>query len=300
MKQLVTVIVCWLACCTGYAQHDPLYSLYVNNPFALNPAYAGLNKALHAQVSYRLQWTGMAGNPRTLDFNGHSSILNNKGGIGVHVIQDKIGENKNTEVQAAFSYKIELDRSTLAFGMQAAAINFAGDPAMLNIRHPDDPNFFSYSKFVFNTGAGLLLRSDRYFIGLSAPRLLPATVEEGGTEVDVYSQSLYLTGAYIFYLSEKVSFKPAVLFRGMRNNPVSTDVQANFTFRNSYSAGLFTRNLNTYGLLAVFRSDKFQLGYVFEVPTNRSVGPQFLSHEVTLSIRTSVFRFHDLLRIENF
>jgi type IX secretion system PorP/SprF family membrane protein len=300
MKKLIIVVVCLFVHSISYAQQDPLYSLYVNNAFVINPAYAGINNVLHAQVAYRTQWAGIDGNPRTLNFSGHSSVYNNKGGIGIQVIQDRIGENKNTEVQTAFSYKIQLSHSTLSFGMQAGVINFASNPGELTIRHPDDPNFFSYSEFSFNTGAGLLLRSERYFAGISAPRLLPATLDKGGTEVNVYNQALYLTGTYMFILSEKVRFKPTVLLRGMKNNPLSTDVQANFTSSDVYAAGVFTRNLKTYGLLASFRYNKFQFGYVFELPTNRSVGTHFSSHEVMLSVKTSAFHFHDLMTVNNF
>lgn len=294
MKTLALVIFL-LVTFLSYGQQDPLYSLYINNPFLINPAYAGANNLLHAQVSYRLQWAGMEGNPKTLNFSSHSSILNNRGGIGLQVTQDKIGENNNTEIQTAFAYRIKLSHSTLSFGMQAGVINFTNNPEQLTIRHPDDPNFFSYSKFTFNTGAGLLLSSDKYFVSFSAPRLLPATITSEGTKVDVYNQALYLAGAYRFSLSRNVSFKPAVLLRGMKNNPLSTDVQANFTFLNLYSAGMFTRNLNTYGLLISLRTHKFQFGYTFEMPTNRSVGSQFSSHEVMLAIRLSVFSFHDSL-----
>jgi type IX secretion system PorP/SprF family membrane protein len=293
MKKLITVFIYSFAYCFSYGQQDPVYSLYLNNPFVINPAYAGLNNLLHTQVAFRTQWAGIDGNPKTLNLSGHTSVYNNKGGVGIQIIQDRIGENKNTEVQVAFSYKVRLPGSTLSFGMHAAMINFTGDPGALTIRHPDDPDFISYSEFSFNTGAGLLLKSERYLLGLSAPRLLPATVDRGRTPINVYNQALYLTGAYIFIVSEKVRFKPTVLLRGMKNNPVSTDIQANFSFNDLYTAGILTRNLETFGLLGSFRYRNLQLGYVFELPTNRSVGSQFSTHEVMLSMRTSMFRFHE-------
>jgi type IX secretion system PorP/SprF family membrane protein len=300
MKKIITICICCFLCCVAFAQQDPIQSLYLQNRFAINPAYAGLNDFLQAQVSYRTQWAGIEGNPRTLNFSGHTSIYNNKGGIGIQVTEDRIGENKNTEIQAAFSYKVQLSGSTLAFGMQAGVINFANDPSELSIQDPGDPNFASYSEFSFNTGAGLLLRSERYFIGISAPRLLPNTIRGKDMEINFQNQALYLNGAYMFILSERVRFKPSVLVRGMKNNPVSTDFQANFSFSDSYTAGVFTRNLKTYGILANFQIKKVQLGYVFELPTNNSSGLQFASHQVALSIKTSVFRFHDFTAVNNF
>lgn len=300
MKTLITAFACSLVAICAYSQQDPVYSLYVNNPYVINPAYAGHNKFLVAQLSYRTQWMGLDGNAKTANFSTHSSILNNRAGAGIQVIQDVIGENRNTEVQASFSYKLTLSQSTLSFGMQAGLINYSTSPDELTIRHPDDPYFARYSAIAFNTGAGLLLTSDKYMIGLSVPRLLPATVTQDGQRIEVYNQTMYLSGAYQFLLSEKMRFRPAVLIRGMKNNPVSADLHANFVISDVYGAGLFTRNFHTYGVSGSFRYKKMQLGYVFELPTGRSVGTQFTSHELTLAIRTSALRFHDTLAISNF
>jgi type IX secretion system PorP/SprF family membrane protein len=300
MKKLYTILLVFYCASPAFAQQDPIYSLYLNNPFIINPGYAGINNMLHAQVAYRTQWIGLEGNPTTINFSAHTSVHNNKAGVGLQILQDRIGENKNTEVQGAFSYKIKFQQSTLSLGMQAGIINYSNNTSELVIRDPGDANFSSYSEFSFNSGAGLMLKSDRYSVGLSAPRLLPATIQQDGTQFRVYQQVLYLTGGYMFILSQDLSFKPTVLIRASKNNPLSTDVQANLAFRHAYTVGLFTRNLNTYGLSACMKYKKFQLGYVFEVPTNRSVGTQYTSHELLIAIRTSIFQFHDEREITGF
>jgi type IX secretion system PorP/SprF family membrane protein len=300
MKTLFSTLFFFCIFCLCNAQQDPLYSLYLNNPFVINPAYAGINNLLYTQFAYRTQWVGLGGNPTTMNFSGHTSVYDNKGGIGLQVLQDRIGENKNTEAQAAFSYKLNFSRSTLSFGMQAGLMNFSNSPDDLTIRDGGDPNFASYSQFTFNMGAGVMLKSDRYFVGLSAPRMLPAKIQNGGTDFQVYHQALYLTGAYMFILSSDVSFKPTVLLRGTKNAPVSTDLHANFSFRHAYGLGVFTRNLNSYGVSAGLQYNKLQFAYLFEIPTNRSVGPRFISHEVMVSFKTGVFQFQDARVVSSF
>lgn len=297
MKKLFIAFVC-LVHTAAYCQQDPVYATYVVNPVVVNPAFAGNYDLLHAQLSYRTQWVGLEGSARTVNFTGHTSI-SNKTAFGIQVLQDAIGENKNSEFQAAFSYKLHFNTSVLSFGMQAGVINFASNPDELTIRHGGDPYFNHYSQFTFNTGAGLLLSSHKYAFGISAPRLLPSTISQSGEQIEVYRQTLYVTGTYTLPLSEKVEFKPAVLLRGTKDVPVSTDVHANFSFNDSYIVGVFTRNLNAYGVSGRFKYKRFQLGYVFEMPTDRSVGSQFSSHEVMLAVRTSVFRFHQSIRDED-
>ena len=114
MKQLLLLVFVGLSF-SGMAQQDPLYAQYLNNPMLINPAYAGLNNNLNASLSYRSQWGGFEGNPVTVNINSHMSLVDNKVGVGFLLVQDKIGNVKNTEFQAAFSYKLKLADKTFSF-----------------------------------------------------------------------------------------------------------------------------------------------------------------------------------------
>jgi hypothetical protein len=46
--------------------------------------------------------------------------------------------------------------------------------------------------------------------------------------------------------------------------------------------------------------DTMRIGYVFELPTNQSVGSSFVSHEVTVGFRIKALRFHDIGMIMDF
>ncbi|MCU0358411.1 MAG: type IX secretion system membrane protein PorP/SprF [Cyclobacteriaceae bacterium] len=302
MKKIVTLVavICFASLSVSMAQQDPIYAQYLNNPYTLNPAYAGSNNMLNSQLQYRLQWAGLAGNPVTANFNVHSSIFQNKMGLGLQVIQDQIGENKNTEVNVAYAYKVELTDATLSFGLQAGFINYTNNINELTIQNPSDPLFFNYSEMQFNTGAGIMLLSDRYVVGLSAPRLLPATVSQGGETIEVYNQNYYFFGSYKFFLSEKVSFRPATLLKYSGANPLSVDLNANFSYLNTWNAGLFTRNLNTYGLLVSMTVNNFRFGYVLELPTNNSVGVNYTSHEFMIGLKLKAFSFHDPLLVRSY
>src|SRR5215207_7129877 len=94
-----------LTCFAAKGQIDPLYAQYLNNPLSINPAYTGFTKDLNASLTYRKQWAGFDGSPETINVSVHSSLLDNRMGLGLMVIQDKIGVNKNTEVQATYAYK---------------------------------------------------------------------------------------------------------------------------------------------------------------------------------------------------
>ncbi len=287
-------LICVAGICGNVnGQQDPIYAQYLNNPMIINPAYAGSNNMFNASIQYRTQWAGLAGNPTTVNFNSHMSVYQNKVGLGIQVIQDKLGDTKNTEFNTLYSYKIKLRDATLSFGMQAGFIRYTNDPLALAIRDPGDPAFTTSSETKFNTGAGLLLKNDRYMIGLSVPRLLPATISQGGQTIQLYTQNYYLFGSYVFFLSEGVRFKPSVLLRGTKGSPYSADLNASFNFKELYTAGVFTRNFQTYGLLAQIMVKGFRFGYVFELPGSKASSLNFTSHELTLGISMGLLSSHN-------
>ena len=130
MKNLYTLLFI-LASISLYAQQDPLYSQYMLNPLVINPAYSGLNNNFNAMVGYRTQWAGLEGQPQTLNASVHTSLVNNKVGAGILVINDRIGNTNSTEAHATFAYKLNFEQSTFSFGMQAGIQNSAQTTAHL-------------------------------------------------------------------------------------------------------------------------------------------------------------------------
>jgi len=278
------------------AQQDPLYSQYILNPLTINPAYAGLNNNFNASFSYRSQWGGFDGNPTTFNLNSHISLVDNRVGAGLMILQDKIGNNTNTEITAVGSYKLQLENSVFSFGMQAGVVNFKTDPSALNLADPGDPAFTTTENLSKpNIGMGIALKSEKYFVGLSVPRLLSTTFKSSqGQEFDLYDQHFYAFGSYVFTMGTRFRLKPAILLKSVSGAPLSTDLNVNVNIDQVYQAGVFTRNFNTYGLqLQALFKEKFQFGYTFEIPTANSVGSQFSTHEILLGVKLSLLDFHE-------
>jgi type IX secretion system PorP/SprF family membrane protein len=294
MRKLYTLLFSLVAL-SAFAQQDPLYSQYMLNPLVINPAYSGLNNNFNAMVGYRTQWTGLEGQPKTINASVHTSLVDNKVGAGILFTNDKIGNLSSTEAKATFAYKLNFEESTFSFGMQAGIQSFNTDYSGLNILDKGDNAFMGGERGTrINMGVGVVLKSEKYFIGFSVPRLLPTTFKNGNQEFDLYNQHFYLMGAYVHYLNENIRLKPTVLLRGVKGAPASIDLAINVNINSIHTVGVFTRNLNTYGvLLQTLLAEKYRFGYAFEIPTNKSVGAQFSTHEITLGVLLSVFDFHD-------
>jgi type IX secretion system PorP/SprF family membrane protein len=285
----------------AFAQQDPLYAQYINNPLLINPAFAGSNKSWVTNIGYRRQWAGFDGSPTTLNFTSDIALVNNKVGAGLVVMQDRIGDSQNTEVSANYSYRIEKDDKSFLFGLSTGVMRFQMDPGRLNLQQAGDPAFAFVNETQFNTGAGAMLKTSRCIVGFSVPRLLPARITEtGGQEIAVYNRHFYLFAGYVMPLSERLQFKPTTLLKGTVGAPVSIDLNATLVVDRIYTVGVLTRNFNTYGLLVQAWLKEFRLGYVFEVPANRSVGQRFTSHDIALTYSLPFMAHHDRSRFTNF
>ncbi len=295
MKKTFTLLLLGLAS-VSYAQQDPLYSQYLNNPIVLNPAYAGINDIFTGSVGYRSQWNGLDGAPTTLFATGHSSFANNKIGGGLTIIRDEVGVSTNTQINIAGSYKIEFGDNVLSFGLQTGINTYNEDNSDLSVRDPDDALFNNNQSFTkLNFGAGAILKGSRYFVGLSIPRLANSKEEINNVENEVFSRHYYLGLGYVALLNSSLSLKSGALIKAVADAPASVDLSASLLFMDRFSGGVLTRNFNTYGLiLGAKLKESLRLGYTFEVPTDKSVGSQFNTHEITLSLNLELFDSHNL------
>jgi len=301
-RVFVLIVILILLSIEGEAQQDPLHAQYIFNPFIINPAYAGFSKDLTAMAAYRVQWAGFSGSPVTMNASGHVAPMDNKMGLGLTMLQDKIGTNKTLEVLASYAYHIEMqNRSRISFGLQAGVVNYKNDFNELTI-DPGDPKFqTNISELAPSFGAGIMYSSDNFIVGVSMPKMLKGSTVIDGTELILYNQHSYVHAAYIFQLSPRLKLKPFVMGRYVAGAPINADFGVSLNADDSYTLGLFTRNLNTYGaLMKINLGDLLRVGYIFELPTNKSVGLTYTAHEITIGIRTRLFRFHDISSIADF
>jgi type IX secretion system PorP/SprF family membrane protein len=298
MQRIFLLLAFILFFAQSRAQVDPLYAQYMNNPLLINPAYTGLNDQFSASVSYRKQWAGFDGSPTTINLSAHSSLNKNQMGAGLIVLKDNIGVSTNTEVQASYAYKINLNHKIISFGLQGGVVNYHIKNNDLNIYDPNDPAFATMNVMKPSIGAGMIFTSERYFFGISVPRLLQPTAASAGEQFELYSRHFYAIGSYVFYPNENLKIKPSVLVKGVSGSQLSVDLNMTVILKDQFTVGTFTRNFGTYGFLSQLKiGDQYKVGYVLEVPTGRSVGTQFTSHEVTLGVNMNLFTFHNLNKV---
>ncbi|MEO7978997.1 type IX secretion system membrane protein PorP/SprF [Flavobacterium sp.] len=271
-----------------FAQQDAQFTQYMYNTININPAYAGSRGALSIFGLYRTQWVGLDGAPETSSFSVNTPIANSNLGLGVSLINDKIGPTNENTLSADLSYTIPTSENfKLSFGVKATANLFNLDINKLTPEDQGDPQLQDFnSKFSPNIGAGLFFHSDKAYIGFSIPNFLE-TNRYSDNDVAVFKEKMnyYLMAGYVFNLDsyEYIKFKPALLTKMVEGSPLQVDVSANFLFNDKFTVGVAYRWSAALSAMAGFQiTDGLFLGYAYDRETTNLNNYNSGSHEIFL------------------
>jgi type IX secretion system PorP/SprF family membrane protein len=271
----------------GIAQQLPQFTQYMYNTISINPAYAGSRETLSVVGLHRSQWVGLEGGPQTQTLSIHAPLRNERIGLGFSFINDKLGFQNFSYLYADFSYTIPTGgKSKLAFGMKAGFTSYSLDSDFQQSQ-TNDPVIFGFEdRWKPNIGTGVYWHSEKWYLGLSAPRILN-TDYTGDAEFQALERiSYYVTGGYVFDLSENTKFKPAALLKTTNGAPLSFDLTANFLFYEKFWAGASYRineRAAALGAIADFQvSKQLRIGYAYEYPLSDLRPYTSGTHEILL------------------
>jgi len=285
MKKLVLILLfCSVA---SFAQQDAQFTQYMYNTININPAYAGSRGVISVFGLYRTQWVGLDGAPQTSSFSVNTPVGENVG-LGVSLINDKIGPTNENNLSADFSYSIPTSATAkLSFGIKGSANLFNLDPSKLTPEHQGDQQFQNLkNKFTPNVGAGVYWHTDKAYVGLSVPNFIQ-TNQYDDNEVAIYKDRInyYFIAGYVFNLDryEMIKFKPALLTKMVEGSPLQVDASANFMFNDKFVLGVAYRWSASVSAMAGFQiTDGLYLGYAYDRETTKLVNYNSGSHEIFL------------------
>jgi type IX secretion system PorP/SprF family membrane protein len=284
MRKLVLVFMFFSV--AGFAQQDAQFTQYMYNTININPAYAGSRSAMNIFGLYRTQWVGLDGAPETSSFSLNTPLNNSSLGLGVSLVNDKIGPTTENTFSADLSYTIPTSETfKISFGMKATANLFNLDVNKLSMEHQGDTQFQNLnSKFSPNIGAGVYWHSDKAYIGLSVPNFLE-TNRYDANEVAIFKEKInyYLIAGYVFDLNQDIKFKPAILTKLVEGSPLQVDLSANFMFNNKFVVGVAYRWSAALSAMVGFQiTDGLYLGYGYDRETTDLNNYNSGSHEIFL------------------
>lgn len=274
------------------AQQDAMYTQYMFNGLAVNPAYAGSRDYLSVTALYRRQWVGIPGAPQTQTLAIDGPFKQKKIGLGLLLSNDKIGITRTTNIYGNYAFKIETNDGTLSLGLRGGASFFRADFSSvgLNTNSPNDPGFSqNVKKTLLNFGAGIYYSTEKYYIGAAIPHLLNNTLQNNSVLVtnELIAREylhLFITGGYLFDLNPDLKLKPSFLFKGSKGAPLELDVNANLWLKELVGIGLSYRSSADVSIMAEVQAlPELRFGYAYDRSTTRLVKFNSGSHELMLT-----------------
>ena len=294
MKKIYSTLVLVLAMIvTVKAQQDPHYTQYMYNMSVINPAYAGSKDNLSAGILYRTQWVNIDGAPKTGTLFAHGPVGKNVG-LGLSAITDDIGPVNETNVYADVSYTLNLGGDhKLAFGMKAGAtfhnVGLYSDIGNGYVPSPSDPAFSeNVNNTYLNIGSGFFYYTEKYYVSFSVPNMLKSKhldVTQNGTDYEFGTEELhyFLTGGYVFDVSENTKFKPSFMMKSAFRSPVSWDLSANVLFYDKFELGATYRLDDSFGgMINLAITPEIRIGYAYDSIISDLNAGTSSSHEIML------------------
>lgn len=264
MNKLYHLLVLWLLGGVLHAQQDPMFTNYHFNSLVFNPAYAGANEHLTANLMHRQQWVGFDGAPVTQTFTVHSPLKTPRVGVGFCLVHDQIGPTGAFDLAASYAYRMLIGKKKnlkLAIGMQASLMNWHTDILEINLEHAGDPSFQeNYSRWMPNFGVGAHLSGSRFYAAIGCPRLVENDLRkpsEGqvGLNAKTFRHFYTALGAILPVNGDQVMFRPSMLLKSVGlgssfrtddafkniGSPTALNLDAAFFLRQTYWLGITFR-----------------------------------------------------------
>lgn len=290
MRILSAIVVASLAL-TATAQQDPMYSMYMWNMMAIQPAYAGSADVLNATALSRIQWAAIEGAPTTQSLSLHSPLNARTIGLGGNLAHDRIGRTYTTSAFADIAYRMRVNGNTrLALGLNAGINHAYVANSKVENTDPNDPTFQAdiSGRICPNFGFGAYLWSKKGYVGLSVPKLLLnylGRYSQDGMSSQFIQEAthIFLTAGYVFPMGT-VKFKPSIMIKASEGAPLSGDVSATVFLQDKFILGAAYRYGDSFtGILALQATNQIRVGYAYDMGISLLNRRANGAHEVMIS-----------------
>lgn len=298
MKKLLTFALVLISL-TTLAQQDPLYTHYMYNKMAINPAYAGSHEMLSIELLTRFQWVGINGGPRTTSLTAHTPLRNPHIGLGLYTYYDRLGPTVDYGVMGNFTYRVIFDHSKLCFGVNVGFKYYNIIWSLLEAKDQNDIELINQvqNKAVPDVDFGIYYYSTHFYAGLSSKHLLEnqmsvssSPAPDSKSSFSKLKRHFYgITGGAI-PISENFVIMPSLLMKYVDGAPFQVDINASFLIREVLTLGAsFRTNAALAFLVEVNITKNLSVGYSYDMWFNALQGYNSGSHEIRIGYSFDLF-----------
>ena len=292
-KSIFILIVTLFSTIAAKAQYDAMFTQYMFNEMYINPAYTGSKEAMAVNLTHRQQWVNFPGRPITTSFTLHGPLMNNKMGLGISVLNEQIGKLSRNLVYLNYSYRIKTgDKGHLSFGLMGGIHNQVNKLSELKPTDVGDIQISNNTPSLIspNFGAGIYYYTNKFYAGISVPRMVDDGYLFNQTGGIIKSNKLnpskfhyYLTIGNVFEINDDLKIKPQAMIKMVQNAPIQYDVNVNFLIKNKIWAGVSYRSgADISALIGLQVNPQLLVNYSYDYALTKIQKYSQGSHEITI------------------
>ncbi len=271
MKKILLLMALIVVLAKSFAQQLQTSSLYDMQGMIHNPSMAGVQEYNTVGVTYKTQWRGISGAPKTTTVFGSFDLPKQKIGIGGYVYNDKTGPTSRNGLQISLAKHIGMKNGAkLSLGLGANFLQYYIDRAKLGETLGDDNALGNVdNKFKFDAGFGISYTDKRFQLGASVSQLMQSKLDyyKGNvtrTEEARFYRHYYFHGSYNWNVDHVTSITPNFLLIWLPNAPTGYQLGAKVEHNKTLWWGIGYRSKQSYVLSAgVNIRKKITVGYAF-------------------------------------
>lgn len=227
MKYIILASACLFAAGTMQAQQLQTSSFYDMQGVIHNASTAGVAPQNFIGATYRTQWSGISGNPKTATVFGSFELPKQKMGVAAYIYNDRTGPTSRTGIQLSVAKHIPVGTDgKLSFGIESRFQQFAINQGKLAQTLGDDPVLAgSDNQFKYDAGVGASYTGKKLQIGVSASQLVQSKLNfysgnlSRSEEARLY-RHYYGHASYKWDVDGATTITPNVLFIYLPNAPL--------------------------------------------------------------------------------
>ena len=280
---------------------DPTFTQFYSNPVYLNPALAGSSGCPRIALNYRNQWPQLTGNFVTYAAAYDTYAKNLSGGVGIMAMHDQQGQGtiQTSMIAGTYSYYLKVNRKfRVMFGGQAAYFQKYLDWSKLTFGDMIDPRRgFIYqtgdvprgngSHGFFDVSAGMVGFTKNFYFGVAAHHLnrpdesmilgdskLPIRITgHMGANIKLGQRGRY---------SSNTTLMPNVIYQ-YQNGFQKFNIGAYLKYE-AFTIGAWYRNRDAFIVSLGITTEKFRIGYSYDLTVSQLGGISGGSHEISMGI----------------
>jgi type IX secretion system PorP/SprF family membrane protein len=248
------------------------------NIFNENIAFAGNYEATHFTTDFSKIWS-VNGAPAQAALSIHTPLKLKKLGLGIKLNQVYIGAHEESTAKLALSYKIELGKGMLSFGLGSGISLYNFDVNKLNPLTSEDflvaQNRLKNS--IFDLDFGVIFTSDRTYAGVEINQIMRSSWNIHETDSSLHTIHFKTIIGRVFNLRNDDLIRISTHIRSAAGLKPQADFMANYFYNDFIWIGMGYR-LN-YGLITNLEfnvSRRLQFGYTYATALSNS--PHVLSN----------------------